>query len=172
MVGTVWGRPSCSGGEDRAFLMVCLCQAQAELLLCLWLSLRSLRPALAWSTQCPLCKEGSLSSLGRRGLCSSRYPEMPASTWPCSPGHEKTVHPFTSKYLEAELTGDSGQVGFQPIKANRARYCPNQPAIWLLNGKKCLLMTLASGEGKKACQKNFQTEIPRILVIMPVGGEQ
>lgn len=85
---------------------------------------------------------------------------MPASTRPCSHGHEKTVHPFTSKYLEAELTGDSGQVGFQPIKANRARYCPNQLVIWLLNGKKYLLMTLASGEGKEARQKNFQTELP------------
>lgn len=85
---------------------------------------------------------------------------MPASTQPCSHGRKKTVLPFTSKYLEAELTGDSGQVGFQPIKANRARYCPNQPAIWLLNGKKCLLMTLASGDGKDACQKNFQTELP------------
>lgn len=74
-------------------------------------------------------------------------------------GQEKTVNPFTSPSLETELTGGQGQAGFQPIKTNGAGYCPNRPAIWLLNGKKCLLMTWASGEGKEACPKNFQAEV-------------
>lgn len=86
-------------------------------------------------------------------------------------GQEKTVNPFTSRSLEAELTGGRGQEGFQPIKTNRAWYSPNRPAIWLPNGKKCLLMTLASGEGREGgLSEEFPGRGPRILVSLSVLG--
>lgn len=96
MVG--WGLPSGNGREDRAFLMVCLCQAQAEPLLWLWLCPRSPGPALAWSTQRPLPENKSISSPGKMSAhvinilrCHLQHSQ------------EKTVNPFTSEYLEAEL---------------------------------------------------------------------
>lgn len=155
MAGTVWGLPGGSEGEDRA----CLCQAQAEALLWFWLSPRSSGPALACSIQRPPHEDKTFSSLGKM----SAY-IITIQRCQLQHGHEKTVKPFTSEYLEAELTGDRGQAGFQPIKTN----CPIRPAIWLLNGGKVSANDLGMWGRKGELPEDYPDKSPRSLVNKPV----